>query len=284
MAIHIAESELERQLIKDASGAFADGLRRRGIPVVVRAASPVQLLEQLRVLEVAPLLIHCVRVDAHDIVTIAASGSPVVHCPASNAKLGHGVAPLVELLAAGITVGLGSDSIASNNRMDLLDEARLALLGSAFGSGLPKRRRRRTCSSWRRSAARGRSAWTISWAASRRESRPISRRSRSTVIIRFTIPWRPRCSRSPAHARASPPWLETCCFVTADSPVRGRDCNFGSKHRRKRLRRGWRPVARYGVARDGDRIESVSCRLRDISIACLHRTFRRVHVLDFARD
>jgi cytosine/adenosine deaminase-related metal-dependent hydrolase len=128
IAVHIAESELEQRLVVDAAGSFADGLRRRGIAVDQRAESPIQLLARLQVLDAMPLLIHCVRVDARDIATIADSRSAVAHCPVSNAKLGHGVAPLDELLAAGITVGLGSDSMASNNRMDLLTEARVALL------------------------------------------------------------------------------------------------------------------------------------------------------------
>jgi 5-methylthioadenosine/S-adenosylhomocysteine deaminase len=128
MAVHIAESRLEQQLVVEGAGSFADGLRRRGIPVGRRADSPIQLLARLQVLDRAPLLIHCVRVDERDVAAIAGSGSAVAHCPASNAKLGHGVAPLAELLAAGITVGLGSDSMASNNRMDILEEARLALL------------------------------------------------------------------------------------------------------------------------------------------------------------
>jgi len=128
MAIHIAESGLESELVVHAAGAFADGLRTRGIAVAPRGRSPVALLDSLGLLDLAPLLIHCVRVDDADVRTIAAHRCGVAHCPASNAKLGHGVAPLVELLAAGARVGLGSDSVASNDRMDLLDEARLALL------------------------------------------------------------------------------------------------------------------------------------------------------------
>ncbi len=128
MAIHVAESSEEERLVVNGEGPFADGLRGRGIHVGVRGRSPVDMLDRLGVLGVRPLLIHCVRVDAADIDAIARSGCAVAHCPVSNAKLGHGVAPLVEMLSAGITVGLGSDSVASNNRMDLLEEARIALL------------------------------------------------------------------------------------------------------------------------------------------------------------
>ena len=128
MAIHVAESSEEHRLIVDGEGPFADGLRGRGIHVGVRGRSPIDLLDRLGVLDARPLLIHCVRADESDITAIARGRCAVAHCPISNAKLGHGVAPLVELLGAGVTVGLGSDSVASNNRMDLLDEARAALL------------------------------------------------------------------------------------------------------------------------------------------------------------
>jgi len=128
IAIHIAESALESELVVHGAGVFADGLRGRGIAVAPRAASPVALLETLGVLDVDPLLIHCVRVDDADVRRIAEHRCGVAHCPASNARLGHGIAPLAAMLDAGIDVGLGSDSVASNDRMDLLDEARVALL------------------------------------------------------------------------------------------------------------------------------------------------------------
>src|SRR5262249_1048963 len=128
MAIHIAESEIEHSYVVEGTGAFADGLRRRGIEVGPRGASPIRLLKDLGVLDLAPLLVHCVRVDESDIDAIVGARAPVAHCPVSNAKLGHGVAPLDELLAAGVVVGLGTDSMASNNRMDVLEEARIALL------------------------------------------------------------------------------------------------------------------------------------------------------------
>ncbi len=128
VAVHIAESAAESELVTCGSGVFAEGLRRRGIPVAVRARSPIELLERCGVLAARPLLIHCVQADSRDVDLIASSGCAVAHCPVSNAKLGHGIAPLTELLDRGVAVGLGTDSVASNNRMDLLDEARTAAL------------------------------------------------------------------------------------------------------------------------------------------------------------
>ena len=128
VAVHAAESEAEHRLVNEGEGDFADALRARSINVLPRATSTISLLERTRVLRTRPLLIHCVRVDRDDLSLIADNGCSVAHCPASNAKLGHGVADLMAMLDAGVSVGLGTDSVASNNRMDLLDEARLAAL------------------------------------------------------------------------------------------------------------------------------------------------------------
>ncbi|MEP7382537.1 MAG: amidohydrolase family protein [Gemmatimonadota bacterium] len=128
MAVHLAESEAEDRLVRDGRGVFAEALQARGISIAPRADSPVALLDRLGVLQARPLLIHCVRASTPDIRRIARYDCSIAHCPASNAKLGHGIAPLAEWLDAGIRVGLGTDSMASNNRMDILDEARVAVL------------------------------------------------------------------------------------------------------------------------------------------------------------
>lgn len=128
LAVHIAESSVEVALVTRASGAFADGLRGRGIVVDVRARSPLALLDRLGLLALQPLLIHCIQIDGDDVARIAANGASVAHCPVANARLGHGIAPITELMAANVTIGLGSDSMASNNRMDILEEARTAQL------------------------------------------------------------------------------------------------------------------------------------------------------------
>ena len=128
VAVHIAESEHEKRLVEKGDGIFAEGLRTRDILIAPRARTSVDLLRQTGVMDERPLMIHCVRVDERDVETIAKSRAPVAHCPASNAKLGHGTAPIVEMLRAGITVGLGSDSVASNNSMDILAESRSAIL------------------------------------------------------------------------------------------------------------------------------------------------------------
>jgi len=128
MGLHIAESASEQEIVCNASGPFAEEWRMRGLSVLPRARSPVALLEATGCLSSSTLLIHCVHLDGEDIDTIARHGCSVAHCPASNAKFGHGISPVAELIARGVTVGLGSDSVASNNRMDILEEARLAVL------------------------------------------------------------------------------------------------------------------------------------------------------------
>jgi cytosine/adenosine deaminase-related metal-dependent hydrolase len=128
MAVHAAEAAVEDDLVSHGTGTFAEGLRRRGIATPPRANGTIALLERTGVLAVRPLLIHCVRLRADDPARIRDAGASVAHCPTANARLAHGAAPLEALLAADVRVGLGTDSVASNNRLDLLEEARFAQL------------------------------------------------------------------------------------------------------------------------------------------------------------
>lgn len=137
LAVHAAESREERALVTRGAGPFAAGLAARGIATPPRGRSTVQMLDRLGVLSARTLLVHCVEVDAEDAARIAASGSTVAHCPVANAKLGHRVAPYPLLCDAGVPVGLGTDSVGSNNRLDLLEEARFAALIHRAAAGRP---------------------------------------------------------------------------------------------------------------------------------------------------
>jgi cytosine/adenosine deaminase-related metal-dependent hydrolase len=71
---------------------------------------------------------HCVKINSAEIERFARSGIGVAHCPSANARLGSGIAPVPEMLRAGVAVGFGVDGSASNDSGDLLGEAQLAFL------------------------------------------------------------------------------------------------------------------------------------------------------------
>jgi 5-methylthioadenosine/S-adenosylhomocysteine deaminase len=135
LMMHAAESAAESEFMLRGRGPFADSLARRGIEWSAPGVSTIQYLAGLGVLRTRPLLAHCIRVDEADIATLNEWDARIAHCPKSNAKFGHGHAPLSALLAANLRVGLGSDSVASNNTCDLLEEARFAALLSRADQG-----------------------------------------------------------------------------------------------------------------------------------------------------
>ncbi|MBU0993759.1 MAG: amidohydrolase [Proteobacteria bacterium] len=103
--IHAAETNFEWETIQKEHGK-----------------TPIQYLDSLELLDEHTLLVHAVHVDGNDISTIAKRKSAVSHNPESNMKLASGISPTSDLLAEGIRVGLGTDSSASNNDLDLFSE------------------------------------------------------------------------------------------------------------------------------------------------------------------
>jgi 5-methylthioadenosine/S-adenosylhomocysteine deaminase len=126
LAVHIAESPEETEFLA-GSGPFAVAWKARGIPLPHPSGlSPVAWLAEHGALTERTLCIHAVQLGPGDIDRLADSAAAIAHCPLSNRVHGHGAAPLLALLQAGIRVGLGSDSEVSVGRPDLLAEARAA--------------------------------------------------------------------------------------------------------------------------------------------------------------
>ncbi|MCO6510000.1 MAG: amidohydrolase family protein [Aridibacter famidurans] len=134
VTIHAAESDAEQELLTGKGGFFAEIFEQYGVRWTPPGVRSIEYLSSTGILETAPLLAHCTKADENEIRLITESGSKIAHCPKSNAKFGHGVAPLSRFLESGIEVGLGTDSMVSNNVCDLLEEARFAALAARIAS------------------------------------------------------------------------------------------------------------------------------------------------------
>ena len=108
-AMHIAETRKERFDCQKTNGKL-----------------PVEYLESIGFLDKNTLLIHAIWLTKGEVNLLGKYGTSVSHCPVSNMKLASGgVMPLPEMIGAGVTVGLGTDSVVSNNNLDLFEEMKL---------------------------------------------------------------------------------------------------------------------------------------------------------------
>ena len=126
VATHFAESEAETRWTRSGRGPL-DAIP----PTSIRELASAGLLSS-RVVAA-----HCVHLDDDELGLLVEHDVAVVHCPRSNAMLGCGIAPLTGLLAAGLRVGLGTDSPASTPSFDLFDELRAAVLMARARDGRP---------------------------------------------------------------------------------------------------------------------------------------------------
>ncbi len=110
--IHLAETPFEVSWVAEQSGG----------------KTPTEYLDQLIGLGPDVLAAHCIELTDADIARLAETRVGVAHCPTSNAKLGNGIARVVEMRERGVRVGLGTDSNMTNNNLDMIEEMRMASL------------------------------------------------------------------------------------------------------------------------------------------------------------
>ncbi len=130
-ALHLAESREEAAFLRDGGGDWPAFLERRGlghVPFTPEGKTPVAYADGLGVLHERLVAAHGVQVDAADRETLARRGVHVVLCPRSNRNLGVGTADVPALLAAGVRLALGTDSLASAESLDMLEDAVLLRL------------------------------------------------------------------------------------------------------------------------------------------------------------
>ncbi len=129
IATYAGELELPVHIhIHETAQEVADSLAQYGM-------RPLARLEKAGLLGPGLIAVHSVHLDEREIALFARHGCSVAHCPSSNLKLASGIAPVTKMLKAGINIGLGTDGAASNNRLDLFSEMRLAALLAKGSSG-----------------------------------------------------------------------------------------------------------------------------------------------------
>lgn len=107
--------------LHETKAEIADSVREYGV-------RPLARLQSLGVIGPNTVLAHGVHLEAAELAQLATYGAHIAHCPSSNLKLASGIAPVAAALRQGIHVGLGTDGAASNNRLDLWQEMRMAAL------------------------------------------------------------------------------------------------------------------------------------------------------------
>jgi 5-methylthioadenosine/S-adenosylhomocysteine deaminase len=115
---HASESREEMAIVRQMTGA----------------RSNIEYLATVHLASPRLCTAHCVWADDRDQELLASHDVKVMHCPGSNLKLGSGIAPVAEMRARGITVSLGADGAACNNRLDMFEEMRLAAVLQAMRS------------------------------------------------------------------------------------------------------------------------------------------------------
>ena len=127
LTTHIAESNEEGRFVREGTGPFADNHRKRGIDVTPARCTPLAYLDGLGLVRPEMLLVHAIDLEDPDLEILKTRQPALVHCPKSNAKLAQGVARVTDVRKTGISIGLGSDSVASNNVVDMFEEMRAAI-------------------------------------------------------------------------------------------------------------------------------------------------------------
>lgn len=128
IAVYAAELDVPVHThLHETQDEIRDSLKAHGI-------RPLARLKNLGLLGPNLIAVHAVHLMPDEIALLAEHGCHVAHCPTSNLKLASGLAPIHALTQAGVNVGIGTDSAASNNRLDILSELRLAALLGKLGA------------------------------------------------------------------------------------------------------------------------------------------------------